>query len=108
MSSHTISAVQDAPSSTWLTVPKRVLSWWWGRSRRRLPVLEQLLDAKRLVDGVVEDEAQLGRVLEVQLGGDAALQVAVGRAQPLERRLLLGRRAEDAHVHASMAEVGRG
>ena len=28
MRSHTISAVQEASSTTWLTVPKRVLSWW--------------------------------------------------------------------------------
>ena len=28
MRSHTISAVHDASSTTWSTVPKRVLSWW--------------------------------------------------------------------------------
>ena len=28
--SHTISAVHDACGSTWLIVPKRVLSWWWS------------------------------------------------------------------------------
>ena len=31
--SHTISAVHDASSTTWLTVPKRVLSWWWSMLR---------------------------------------------------------------------------
>ena len=31
--SHTISAVQEASGTTRLTVPKRVLSWWWSMLR---------------------------------------------------------------------------
>src|SRR5688572_2637970 len=35
--SHTISAVHDACGSTWLSVPKRVLSWWWSTLRMQRP-----------------------------------------------------------------------
>ena len=37
MRSHTISAVQDASGTTWLMVPKRVLSWWWSMFRMWVP-----------------------------------------------------------------------
>ncbi len=34
-----ISAVQDASATTWSTVPKRVLSWWWSMLRIRAACL---------------------------------------------------------------------
>ena len=35
--SHTISAVHEASGTTWLIVPKRVLSWWWSMFSRCAP-----------------------------------------------------------------------
>ena len=34
-----ISAVDDASGTTWSTVPKRVLSWWWSMLRIRAACL---------------------------------------------------------------------
>ena len=52
-------------------------------------LLDQLLDAHRAVGRLVVDELERRRALEAQLARDPALQVAVGAAQPRERRLAL-------------------
>ncbi len=85
----------STPSTTPLT--RRPPAWSSRRSTRA---------ARRAVSSSANDE--LGRVLEAQLGGDTALQEAVGGAQALEAGGTLGVVAEDAHVDAGVAEVGAG
>src|SRR6185312_3389873 len=46
--------------------------------------------------------------LERQLAGNPLLQKAVCRAEPLQGRLPFGVVAENAHIHASVAQVGAG
>src|SRR5918992_3114315 len=219
--SQTISAVHDACGSTWLSVPKRVLSWWWSTLRMQRPsrssadagvrsmfpqsrntstrsarssggsvtspsrwmkrysygsgnssavrkataslpsavrtcciaaseptaspsgrscvvsrnlsllrsvaiacsrvgreplsdtsvpglALEQLLDPLRAVEGVVVDEVERRRVLEVQLLRHAPLEEAVGRAQPVKRAPADAAVAQDGHVHPRLAQVWTG
>ena len=63
-----------------------------ARRRSRAPIasLDQLLHAQRAVGRLVVDELERRRALQAQLAGEARLQVAVGAAQALERRLALG------------------
>ena len=60
--SQTISAVHDASSTTWLTVPKRVLSWWWSRLRIVVVAAERLGRVALDVAAVEEDGGALGDV----------------------------------------------
>ncbi len=46
MRSHTISAVLEASGTTWLIVPKRVLSWWWSMLTIGAPPISTALRSK--------------------------------------------------------------
>ena len=62
--SHTISAVHDACGSTWLIVPKRVLSWWWSMLRISAVGLALERLGRRALDvaAVQEDQRALAEV----------------------------------------------
>ena len=82
MSSHTISAVHEASASTWLTAPKRVLSWWWSMLRIGAPLGTE-------VDRVAVD------VAAVQEDVDALAErprAARRRALEVEEAVLVGQR----------------
>ena len=98
-SSQMISAVQLASGSTRLTVPKRVLSWWWSM----LSVLGEPLTAGRRrvavdVAAVQEDHGALGDV-----GGDRLHESVQGEGPVLVGERQIGRR--DVH-HAVLAQAG--
>ena len=58
-----ISAVQEASTSTRLTVPKRVLSWWWSMLRTLLPLSLQEVHRHAVdVAAVEEDHHPVGHV----------------------------------------------
>src|SRR3954464_13513949 len=65
----------------------RISSSTASRSVSTVGLPQDLLAARGLVGGVVVAELELGRVLEPQLGGDGALQDAMGGAQPGERQV---------------------
>src|ERR1700761_24367 len=73
-----------------------------------LLLVDQLRDAHPLVHRVVVLEGERRRVLERQLIGEAPLEEAVGRAQAIHAGHALGVAAENAHVDASVAEIGAG
>src|SRR5579864_5765941 len=103
----------ESPSGfSWLTTRKRSFA-----RRASATALRSLVGWGELIDEVGHAHAALDRgiVLERQLRSplhpelarEAALQQPVRRGEALERRLPLPRRAEDAHVHGRMVEVGR-
>ncbi len=47
--SHTISAVHEASGTTWLSVPKRVLSWWWSMFSRCAPSRSTLAELRSML-----------------------------------------------------------
>ena len=81
MRSHTISAVHDASATTWLIVPKCVLSWWW--SRLRIGASPISIGVAVEVAAVQEDDRALGDVV-----GHVGDQLVA----ELEERVLVGQR----------------
>src|ERR1700689_897048 len=71
-------------------------------------LLQERIDAHGAIRRVVVGERQRRRALQVQLGGDPALQVAVRALQAGHAGLALLLVAEHAHVNPSMAQVGAG
>src|SRR6185436_614653 len=71
-----------------------------------LHVGEERLDAGGAGDGVVFLELNLGRHAKLQLSRHARTQKRCDAVESIERRLLLGFAAEDADVHAGVAQIG--
>src|SRR5438270_13580572 len=81
---------------------------WPGRSFAALLSLEDLVDAHPLLNGLVVDELELGRVLHVSDARNFRLEHAMSALEPGQGVGTLLLVPQNAHEHAGMAEVGAG
>ena len=104
------SAVHEASGTTWFTVPKRVLSWWWSRLRMRAACLSasaglrsMLPQSRKITRAPLEVVGQLGDEL-----GQHEEAVLVGQRELVrgeERDRVLAQAAEHV-LHGGQGPEG--